>query len=754
MASKNKAAFAASGWRAYAVSVREGHSEVERRADLARKLGFNVLLALGADAADPALSDLGIETALQAFAAAARRSGLSASAALVLDRVSADHPLACEISPGAYWPQAADLPLIDPRKPIARASSDLMLRRPQAAEVIGWWRAQLERLAGLGFASFAQIDAASPGVRLGRASTEGGVRNLRRSRSAAPGAGPLLVEADGLDEATLQARLAEGVLAGAEWAFADAEGLAPTEALRSVNRLIHCDRSGGAIRDWTGSGGAFQLLSRAAPTGGVVLVRNRQSRPLAWPPADWPPLPWRSFAPVAGFEAPGSALAPDETLLLEASALTPAKPRPADPAPPLDPALRVIISSVTPSVDAGAYAIKRVIGERIEVKADIFADGHEKLAAAVLARAVDEVGWTRHPMTAEPNDVWTAQLSFDRLGPHEFVVEAWFDVWGGFVRDLEKKRQAGLDLALEVREGRALIEAALARASAPAAPELTRAAKALAKPKAADTVGLLLSAPLAAAMAAADAQPFLAHSFVQPVEVEREAARFSSWYEIFPRSQTPDATRHGTFADVVKRLPRIAAMGFDTLYFPPIHPIGTKNRKGRNNSLTAQPGDVGSPYAIGSPDGGHDALHPELGSLDDFRALVAAAKAQGLEIALDFAIQCSPDHPWLREHPDWFVWRADGSMKYAENPPKKYEDIVNLDFYGEADASALWRALRDVVLFWLGEGVKTFRVDNPHTKPLPFWRWLIAEVKAADPEAIFLSEAFTRPKPMYHLAKV
>jgi starch synthase (maltosyl-transferring) len=255
-------------------------------------------------------------------------------------------------------------------------------------------------------------------------------------------------------------------------------------------------------------------------------------------------------------------------------------------------------------------------------------------------------------------------------------------------------------------------------------------------------------------MAEADDRPFRISSAIQPIEVEREAARFASWYELFPRSQTDDASRPGTLRDVIVRLPAIRDMGFDVLYFPPIHPIGRTNRKGRNNSLTAGPDDPGSPYAIGAAAGGHEAIAPELGTLDDFRALLSAARDHGIELALDFAIQCSPDHPWLKNHPGWFAWRPDGSLKYAENPPKKYEDIVNVDFYAPASIPDLWNALRDVVLGWAAEGVKIFRVDNPHTKPLPFWRWLIAEVRAIHPDAIFLAEAFTRPKPMYELARL
>jgi starch synthase (maltosyl-transferring) len=423
------------------------------------------------------------------------------------------------------------------------------------------------------------------------------------------------------------------------------------------------------------------------------------------------------------------------------------------PAPGGDPTRRrVIISRLTPSVDAGAFAIKLIVGEPVPVEADVFADGHEKLAAQILVRAEGDAAWQSHPLTALPNDVWTGEVRFDRIGRHELVIEAWIDVWGGFVRDLARKLEAGVDLALDVREGRALVEAAALQAPRAAAKALAAALAELDKAETGRAAGLLLSPALTAAMAQADGHAFSTRSFVQPVVVDRPSALFSSWYEIFPRSQTDDPARHGTFADVVPRLPHIAAMGFDTLYFPPIHPIGLTNRKGPNNSLTAGPDDVGSPYAIGGAEGGHDAVHPQLGTLEDFRALLAAAKAQGLEIALDFAIQCSPDHPWLKQHPAWFAWRPDGSMKYAENPPKKYEDIVNVDFYGP-EGVAVWEALRDVVLFWVDQGVTTFRVDNPHTKPLPFWQWMIGEVKSRHPQVIFLSEAFTRPKPMYHLAK-
>ena len=300
-----------------------------------------------------------------------------------------------------------------------------------------------------------------------------------------------------------------------------------------------------------------------------------------------------------------------------------------------------------------------------------------------------------------------------------------------------------------------MIKAAVARAPTCQRGALPAIAERMQSLDAAAQVALLLAEDTAAAMHALDDRPFAAeHAPAVRLDADRPQAGFASWYEMFPRSATDDPARHGTFTDVIARLPAIRSMGFDVLYFPPIHPIGTTNRKGRNNALRAEPDDVGSPYAIGGPEGGYDAVHPQLGTLEDFRALVAAAKDNGLEIAIDFAVQCSPDHPWLREHPDWFRWRPDGSLRYAENPPKKYEDIVNPDFYADAAMPALWFALRDAVQFWVDQGVRIFRVDNPHTKPLPFWHWMIADIRGRHPEVIFLAEAFTRPKLMYRLAKV
>ena len=409
---------------------------------------------------------------------------------------------------------------------------------------------------------------------------------------------------------------------------------------------------------------------------------------------------------------------------------------------------RLVVEALSPSVEGGDYPVRRVVGEEVTVEATVFTDGHEQLAVELLWRPCDATEWQRVPMTALPTDVWTARFTPTRLGRHEYAVEGWLDVFGGFRRDYRKKLEAGVAQQVDRQEGRNLVEAAAARQ--PGLRDWVTRIDAAGE----GASDLLLSDDLAAAMAKADARPFALRSPRQLVDAERIAARFSSWYELVPRSITTDPARHGTFDDVIGRLPQIRDMGFDTLYFPPIHPIGRTNRKGPNNSLTAGEGDPGSPYAIGATEGGHDAVHPELGGFEAFARLVEAARTHGLDIALDFAIQASPDHPWLTEHPGWFAWRPDGSMKYAENPPKKYQDIVNVDFYGPDAVPGLWAALRDVVLLWVEHGVKTFRVDNPHTKPLPFWEWMIADVRARHPDVIFLAEAFTRPTMMYRLAKV
>lgn len=416
---------------------------------------------------------------------------------------------------------------------------------------------------------------------------------------------------------------------------------------------------------------------------------------------------------------------------------------------------RIVIEAITPSVEGGDFAVKRVVGDTVNVSATIFTDGHEQLAAELRWRACDSESWNARRMKAAPNDRWAAEFTLDRMGVHEFAIESWIDRFGGFRRDFRKKLVAGVAQPVDDAEGRALVEAAAKRSRGKRGKALKDwCARLNDAGDGEKSAALLLDDALLALMDEADDRPHLLTSPAQRVDAERLAARYSSWYELFPRSITSDNQRHGTFLDVIGDLPRIRDMGFDTLYFPPIHPIGRTNRKGPNNTLTPGPDDPGSPYAIGGLEGGHDALHPELGSWQDFDRLVAAAHDHGLEIALDFAIQASPDHPWLTQHPGWFAWRPDGSMKYAENPPKKYQDIVNVDFYGPDAVPDLWDALRDIVLLWVERGVKVFRVDNPHTKPLPFWEWMIRDIRGRHPEVIFLSEAFTRPAMMYRLAKV
>ncbi|MBB3464497.1 alpha-1,4-glucan--maltose-1-phosphate maltosyltransferase [Rhizobium sp. BK377] len=428
---------------------------------------------------------------------------------------------------------------------------------------------------------------------------------------------------------------------------------------------------------------------------------------------------------------------------------------------PLDKATtspRIAIEKVAPAVDDGRFPVKRIVGETVVVEADIFADGHDLLSAALLFRPRGQDGWREARMGLFENDRWRGSFVLDRVGRFQFCVEAWKNPFAIFRYELVKKHEARLDLRLEIIEGEELIRRTAADpAPAMAAEERSELEALLGELERREGVAkldLLLGPRTAELMARADRRPFSCRTAVYGVESERREAGFASWYQIFPRSQSGDPNRHGTFEDVIPRLPAIRDMGFDVLYFPPIHPIGRTNRKGRNNSLVATPNDPGSPYAIGSEAGGHEAIHPELGEFDDFERLVDEARKVGLEIALDLAIQASPDHPWLREHPGWFDWRPDGTIRYAENPPKKYEDIVNVDFYAKDAIPDLWVELRDIVEMWVDEGVRLFRVDNPHTKPFPFWEWLIGDIRARHPDVIFLSEAFTRPKVMYRLAKI
>ena len=415
---------------------------------------------------------------------------------------------------------------------------------------------------------------------------------------------------------------------------------------------------------------------------------------------------------------------------------------------------RLVIEAITPAVDDGEFPVKRTIGQLVHVEADIFGDGHDPLAAALRWRPIDVEEWQETRMALVGNDRWVGQFALERIGRYEFTVEAWRDPFAIYRDELGKKYAAGLDLTLELEEGRRLVQAAFDENEGSVAKEVEPLARRLADANYASRVEVLMAAETAAVMTRADRRAFKLRSKPMPIDSERSGAEFASWYELFPRSMSGDPTRHGTFDDVVKRLPAIREMGFDVLYFPPIHPIGKTNRKGRNNTLTAGPDDPGSPYAIGSEAGGYDSIHPELGSFDDFERLRLAAADHGLELAMDIAINVSPDHPWLKEHPDWFEWRPDGTLKFAENPPKKYEDIANVSFYAKGAMPSLWVALRDVILFWVGKGVKLYRIDNPHTKPFPFWEWLIGDVRRDHPDVVFLAEAFTHPKVMYRLGKV
>lgn len=461
---------------------------------------------------------------------------------------------------------------------------------------------------------------------------------------------------------------------------------------------------------------------------------------------------WSSLEPVVMRQSDDPARKPGMTRLFRARRAKPVKRARTLAAQRAAREPRIIIEDVAPAVQGGRYAAKRLVGETVRLEATIYSDGHPVLAAEITARAEDEREVQVCPMHLIGNDRWIADLPLLRPGRHVFAVEAWIDTYGSFVRDITKKHDAGKDIRFDLKEGCALIAAAKQHAPAGLRPALESLANHVQRATPAEQHTLLTAPETIEAMRLAAPRAFRTEAGPYPIDADRKAAGFSAWYEIFPRSA--DGARHGTFRDVIDVLPHITAMGFDVLYLPPIHPIGHTNRKGRNNSLVAMPEDVGSVYAIGSADGGHDAIHPDLGTIEDFRALVAAAKDAGLEIALDFAVQCSPDHPWLKEHPGWFEWRPDGSIRYAENPPKVYEDIVNVDFYAKDAVPELWVALRDVILHWIGEGVRIFRVDNPHTKPFAFWEWMIADIRAAYPDVIFLAEAFTRPAVMYHLGQI
>jgi starch synthase (maltosyl-transferring) len=407
------------------------------------------------------------------------------------------------------------------------------------------------------------------------------------------------------------------------------------------------------------------------------------------------------------------------------------------------------IEDVYPLIDGGRFPVKRIVGERVGIWADIYRDGHDVTSAALIWRHEREREWHREPMTHHGDDRWIGSFVPNEVGHHVYAIEAWTDEFATWRHGFELKQKAGADVTLDAIEGAGMLTKAQGGGHAATAVILKQCEDYL---QTGDTAPLL-TPELQDAMAESQVRPDLTRSQLFRLVADRPRARSGAWYEMIPRSQGTIPGQHGTFQDCIARLADVGAMGFDVIYFTPIHPIGKTNRKGRNNAMTAAECDPGSFYAIGAGEGGHDAVHPELGTLEDFREFVAACQSLGMEVALDFAVQCSPDHPWLKQHPQWFKRRPDGSMRYAENPPKKYEDIVNPDFASE-DAGALWNALRDVVLFWIDQGVKIFRVDNPHTKPFRFWEWLIRVVQLRHPDVIFLAEAFTRPKLMKGLAKL
>ncbi len=421
---------------------------------------------------------------------------------------------------------------------------------------------------------------------------------------------------------------------------------------------------------------------------------------------------------------------------------------------PVDGRRRAVIEGVEPTVDGGRFPIKRIVGERILVQADVFGDGHDVIAAALLYRQPGSAVWQRMPMQALHNDRWEAVLNLEQIGEYRYTIQGWVDSFASWHRDLKKRVEAGQNIAIDLLTGAELVDQAATRAGGHDGAVLVDWAAKLREASPSGSFPLEVLEPLATLVGR---HPDLRHATLYEPElavtVDRKRAQFSTWYELFPRSTSRTPGKHGTLADCVARLPYIADMGFDVVYLPPIHPIGRTFRKGRNNALVAGPDEPGSPWAIGAAEGGHKAILPDLGALADFERLVVAAKGHGMEIALDIAFQCSPDHPYVNEHPEWFRHRPDGTIQYAENPPKKYQDIYPFDFES-SDWQGLWQELYDVFACWAERGVKIFRVDNPHTKAFGFWQWCIGRIKQQYPDVLFLSEAFTRPKLMYRLAKL
>ena len=415
---------------------------------------------------------------------------------------------------------------------------------------------------------------------------------------------------------------------------------------------------------------------------------------------------------------------------------------------------RVVIENVSPELDGGKYPAKGIEGERIVVDADIFVDGADTIVAVLCFRPAGSTGWQRSPMVPQGNDLWRGSFTVAFPGQYEYTIEARVDHFETWKKGLVKKIEAAQDVSLDLQVGALLVDKGVERADAPDVGELALFASQLRSEKSAEAAAAALDARLTLLMARYPDKNYASkYDKVLGLTVEQKKAGCSAWYELFPRSWSTEPGSHGTFNDCHRLLPMIAGMGFDVIYLPPIHPIGDTKRKGKNNALVAAPGEPGSCWAIGNSDGGHKAVHSELGTVEEFAVFVAAAEKHGISVALDIAFQCSPDHPYVQEHPQWFTWRPDGTVQFAENPPKKYEDILPINFES-ADWQNLWIELKSIFLFWIGKGVKIFRVDNPHTKAFPFWEWALASIREEHPDTVFLAEAFTRPKLMARLARI
>ncbi len=417
---------------------------------------------------------------------------------------------------------------------------------------------------------------------------------------------------------------------------------------------------------------------------------------------------------------------------------------------------RVFTAILSPVVDGGQYSIRRVVGEEVYIESQIICDGHDVIQAEIQFKKEGEKSWHAHRIWGIAEDKWAGKFTVDNQGTYLYRVSGWVDHGLTWREGLVKKYNDGQFVKTELHDGIPIFEAIKKdyKSNSGAIAKLDNLIATIQDESKYDlAVHSALSDDIQYILYTCPEKKFISHSKEYKVYVDRPRALFSAWYEFFPRSASETAGQHGTFKDCIKLLPRVKELGFDVLYFPPVHPIGEVNRKGKNNATTAEPGDVGSPWGIGSKFGGHDAIHPDLGSLEDYKSLIDQAKEMDIEIAMDLALQCAPDHPWVKTHPNWFKWRSDGTVQYAENPPKKYQDILPIYFETE-DWKALWTAIRDVVIYWCKQGITIFRVDNPHTKPFVFWEWLIAEVKKEYPDTLFLSEAFTRSALMFHLGKI